>query len=149
MAASGIQSTGMAALRRDLGRVDTGLVVELRKELKTAAEPVRARAAQLAPRGTGPVPKSRRTVTGARSRQRLSTSLRVNVRGVKVVVRSNLAYAGIVHWGGRRPANQDRTKWVAVKGRPFIAQAAEQKADETLDALADGVDRLLKRNGFS
>lgn len=140
---AGARIDGLRELRRDLRKIDKGIDRELRQELTSAAEPLRDAAAARAPRGTRPIPKSRRP------RRRLADSLRVSLRGDTVAIRSPVPHARIVHDGGRRPVGGDRGgRWIRVPARPFIADAAEGQAGRLLERLGDRVDAFARRNGF-
>lgn len=117
---------GLKEARRDLRRVDRALAKELRGALKDAAEVVAAEARRQAPHRTG----------------RLAKSIRAGASGSGAVVRAGGArvpYANPVHWGWKRHG---------IEANPFIERAADKKADEALERLADNMDALFKRNGF-
>ena len=133
---------GLSDLLRDLRAIDKAIPREVRRELVKVAKPLAVRAGSLAPRGTRRLQKGRR--------QRLGGSLRPATRGDRVVIRSPLPYAKIVHWGGRRPADtRNREKWIAIAGRPFVAKALDGMQREIFDDLADAVDGVLARHGFN
>jgi hypothetical protein len=102
---------------------------------KEAAGIVAAEAARNAPRGTRPIPLSRRP------RVRLADSYRASTSGAKGIVRSALAHAPIVEY--RRSGTPAQMRNTAPVGR-----ALEAKEDAVVEALAEGFDRLAKRNGW-
>ncbi len=126
---------------RDLRRIDRKIAREAEKEIAQALAPIVAAARSEAPVGT------RRK---GRGRRRLRDTVRAQVGSGGVWVGSRLPYANVVHWGGRRPADtHNRSNWIDVKGRPFIAQAAERHADRLLGDIDRALDRVYKRHGFN
>lgn len=143
-----IDAAGLSVLRRDLAAISKDANREAIRTIRVAAEPVRRDAARRAPRGSGPVPKGRKTVRGRPSNLRLYQSLKVSVTRSRVRIVSPLAHARVVHDGGRHPLFGNRERWVAVRPNPFIARAAEAGAGRMLEDLADGLDGLILRHGF-
>lgn len=148
MATTRIDALGLKELRRDIAAISKDANREALKAIRLAAEPVRRDAARRAPR-SAKVPAGRKTVTGRASRLHLADSLKVSVAKGRVSIRSPLAHAKVVHWGGRHPVFGNREKWVPVRPNPFIARAAEANADRMLDDLADATERLILRHGFN
>lgn len=149
--AGGVRVEGMAGLRRSLREIDKNLDVQLRKELKEVAEPIRAEAARRAPRGTRPIPGSRRP------KKRLADSLTVSVRGQSIAIRSALPYAKVVHGysvgstlrAARRPFDtRNRDDWRNVEPRPFIAEAVEGHEQQIADAVGDAIETTAARAGW-
>jgi hypothetical protein len=138
---------GLKELRLDLAKISKEANREGLKAIRKAAEPVRRDAARRAPRGEK-VPAGRKTVTGRPSHLHLFQSLKVSVAQGRVSIRSPLAHAKTVHWGGRHPVFGNRERWVQVPPRPFIARAAEAGADRMLEDLADATEDLILRHGF-
>ena len=125
---------------RDLRRIEPRVAREAQREIAQALAPIVAAARADAPVGTRPK---------GRGRRRLRDTIRAQVGSGGVWVGSRLPYANIVHWGGRRPADaHNRTNWIDVKGRPFIARAAERQADRLLGEIDRAIDRVYTRHGF-
>jgi hypothetical protein len=117
----GVTTEGIRDLQRDLRAIDRKLPREIDEALtKAVADVVLPRARQLAPRRSG----------------RLAASLRA---GPDASVRSDLPYAGPIHWG-----------WPArgIRAGLFAQRAFEERLDEAVDRLGDAVEDLAARNGF-
>lgn len=149
--AGGVRIEGLAKLRRSLREIDKTLDVQLRNELKEAAGPIRAEAARRAPRGTGPIPASRKP------KKRLADSLTISARAGGVAIRSNLPYAAVVHGRavggtvrpGRRPFDtRNRADWRAVAPRPFITEAIKGREKQVLAAAGDAIEKAAARAGW-
>ena len=148
MSRTGVSIEGLAPFRRGLRQMDRSLDVNLRQELKAAAEPIRQDAQRRAPQGSRPIPASRSP------RKRLADSLTVQVRGNTVAIRSGLPYAKVVHGlPGGRPARRpfdarNRSDWRYVQPRPFITEAVEANANRLLDGMEDAVDQAARAAGW-
>lgn len=133
-----IRVEGLKTLRADMKASGKGAVREFRKELAGAAESVVREARPKAP-------------VGARSKgakPHLKDSLSVAVRGDKIVIRSPLPYANLIHWGGSNPSRNSPSRRAKrrVTGRPFIAEAAEARQDELAASLATVMEEYLAKS---
>jgi hypothetical protein len=142
MPASGfhVEIHGLRELRADLRRIDRQLPRDLNKRIKREAEPVRAEAARLAPRSSRPRPAS--------DPVRLADSLKVGVRGSRVVIYSRRTGATTIHYGGRHPLFGNRSRWFQQQPTLFIAKAAEARAGGIERAIAREVETLMRSAGF-
>jgi phage gpG-like protein len=137
VAVPGVSVEGLAQLRRDLKAVEKTLPRELTTTLRRAAQPVARTAAELAPRGK----------TGD-----LERSIKAGAAGTRATIRSRLPYANVIAWGGttgkgHRPGVGGSGS-VKVKPSLFPEKAADEKSEQFLNELADGLENLLGRHGF-
>jgi phage gpG-like protein len=127
---------GLNQLRRDLKAIAKEVPRELSHTLKSAAGPVVARAASMAPRRTGA----------------LAASVKASASGTRASIRSAKPYANVIAWGGTTGRGHKPgvggSGSVRIKASRFPERAAEQGAEQFLERLADGVDGLLVRHGF-
>lgn len=124
-----IETEGLAALRRDLKRLDPLIDRELRDAIRDAAGKVAITAGALAPRRSG----------------ELAHSIRPFVSGAKASIGSTVPYAGVVHWGGTiRPRGEP----ITFKRTEFITRAVDDHADQIVQDMGDGVERAARRAGW-
>lgn len=129
MADVGVQTEGLAELRRDLKRLDPLIDRELRDSIREAADKVAVTAGALAPRQSGA----------------LAHSIRPFVSGAKASVGSTLPYAGVVEWGGTiRP----RGVPITFKPAGMVGRAVEDHADQVVGDIWDGIERAAHRAGW-
>lgn len=129
-----IQAHGLNQLRRDLKAIDASLAREMRDSLKDAAGIVSRQATIQAPRRTG----------------KLAASIRPSTAGARAVIRSPVPYGNVIHWGGTTGRGHTATTPGAtrIRANPFIKRAAEAKAPEALERIADNLEALARRHGF-
>jgi len=135
MGDSTVRVEGLQDLRKSLRAMDREALKTVQATTKRAAAIVAEEAGRLAPRGTRPIPPSRRPQV------RLADSYRATTKGSSGVVRSPLPYAPIVEYRRTGTAAQMRNT------RP-VSRALEAKERAVMDELADGFDRLAKDNGW-
>lgn len=126
---------GLQTLRRSLRATDKAALKEVQKVTRDAARIVAAQAGRNAPRGTRPIPPSRKP------RVRLADSFKGTTSGAKGIVRSPLPHAPIVEYRRSGTAAQMRNI------RP-VGRAIEAKQDVVLQSLARGFDDVARRNGW-
>lgn len=131
MAVSGVQIVNLAAFRADIRRAISSTPTEMTKALKLAGEPVRVDASALSPRRTG-------TLAGG---------YKTSVRGATGSIISRVPYAGGAEWGRFG-------KWAgfAKYGEPggrFAGKAVDEKADEIVAILTEGLNDVLTIYGFA
>lgn len=125
-----VRVDGLADLRRSLRAIDRELPKELRVVIKGAAEVIAAEARVRAPKRTG----------------KLAGSIKATTSGASGIVRSRLPYANVQNWGGTiRP----RGAPTHIKGRHFVDGALDAKREAAAQALARGMDDLLRRQGWT
>lgn len=90
---------------------------------------------------------------GARDNASWSTSIPPNIRTeqesdtvVNVVADAGPAYPGETR--ARHPLFGDRRHWYGPPGAPFLAPAAESRADAAIEKFAQVIDRLAGEAGF-
>lgn len=129
-----VQVEGLNDLRKALKTTDAELATELRLVLKGAAEIVAVRARSLAPHRSGA----------------LAASIKAGTSGSSALVRSNLPYANVIHWGGTTGPGHSRGHAGATTIKPslFISHAIEQTDRAVVDEVQAGLDRLITRAGW-
>ncbi len=125
MADNAVRIEGLADLRKDLRRMQADTLPAVRDALKQGAGVVAKRGAQTAPRGTRPIPASRRP------RKRLADTIAPGTAGNSAFVRSRAVYGPKIE-----------------RSTGFLAKALEDSRDEVVDALGDAFDAVAARNGF-
>ena len=120
MPAPVVKIIGLNQLRSSLRKAG-GNVADMKEANVAAARTVQARAQDIGPNRSG----------------KLVGSLRTPRAAARAVVRSNLVYAGPIHWGWPRRN---------IRPQPFLVEAAEQtrphwleEYGKALQALADAV----------
>lgn len=108
---------------------------EMQDALKQGARLVAREAAANAPKGTKPIPKSRKP------QQRLAAAYRGTTSGHKGIVRNPLPYARI--WEYRKTGTTAQMRGVRPVGR-----AIEANQEEVVDALGDAIEEAARRNGW-
>ena len=90
---------------------------------------------------------------GARENASWSTSIPPNIRTeqqsdtvVSVVADAGPAYPGETR--ARHPLFGNRKHWYGPPGRPFLAPAAESRADAAIGKFAQVIDRIAGEAGF-
>jgi phage gpG-like protein len=124
-----INTTGVAAFRRDLRRMEPLLDRGLHEAIKDAADKVTVTAGAYAPRRSGD----------------LAHSIKPYVRGATASIRSELPYAGVVHWGG---TIQPRGTAITFRRSEFITRAVRDHQDEIVEDIADAVDVAARVAGW-
>jgi hypothetical protein len=124
-----IDVQGIREFRRDLKRLQPDIDRELRGEIREAGGVILVRARTLAPRLTG----------------ELARSLRLSVTQRGVSIYSPLPQAPVLHWGG---TIEPRGAPITFPRTEFISQAVEDRADELLDDISDGVERAALKAGW-
>ena len=130
-----VDTAGLKDLRRDLRKTDREALKEIQKVIKGAAKIVAEEAGRLAPRGTRAIPDSRRP------RKRLADAYAGSTSGDKGIVRNPLPYAPIVEF------RQSGTP-AQMRGVRPVQRAIENKQDDIVDALGDGIENVARRNGW-
>ncbi len=97
----------------------------VREALKQGAGVVARRGAQTAPRGTRPIPASRRP------RKRLADTIAPGTAGNAAFVRSRAVYGPKIE-----------------RSTGFLARALEDSQDEVVQKVGDALDALADRSGF-
>lgn len=121
---------GLAKFQRDLGRIDRGMRTASTRHLRQIANRVRDSARGRAPRRSG----------------RLARSIRSSARASGASIYSNLEYAPVHHWGGTiRP----RGTPIRIEATHFLSEAAEQHTEFVEEELANLLDAIVARNGFT
>jgi HK97 gp10 family phage protein len=128
-ARNAIEVEGLQQLRRALRAIGKDAQKEGQTVVREAAQIVAAQARLNAPRRTG----------------RLRDSIRGTTSGVKGVVRSPLPYAKVHEYGG---VIRPRGAPIVIRESAFVERAITSKADEVVEKLADGIDRVARRHGF-
>jgi phage gpG-like protein len=124
-----VHTQGLKELRGALRALEPAADRMLRDELRHAGEKIAVTAGALAPHRTGD----------------LAHSIRAYVLGARVSVGSTLPYAGVVHWGG---TIEPRGVPIHFRRTEFIVRAAEDHADELVNDIAEGVDRVTRSLGW-
>jgi hypothetical protein len=124
-----VEVNGVREFRRDLKKLEPAIDRELRGEIREAGATVLVRARSLAPRLTG----------------ELAQSLRLSVTQRGVSIYSALPQAPVLHWGGRI---EPRGTAITFPRTEFITSAVEERADELLDDIGDGIERAALRAGW-
>lgn len=121
-----VKIDGLSSLRKGLRALDPEIDKEMRGAFKRAADKVAVTAGALAPRRSG----------------ELAHSIRPYATGNRVGIRSDLPYAGVVHWGGTiRP----RGVPIHFKRTEFITRAADDHAEELARDVADAAQHAIDR----
>jgi hypothetical protein len=130
-----VKVEGLASVRRTLRATDTNAARSLQATLKDTARIVAEEAGRLAPRGTLPIPRTRRPHI------RLFESYRPSARGNRAYVRSALVYAPIKEFR--------RTGTVAeMRGVAPVQRAMDQKQRDVQARLVDGFDDAARLAGW-
>lgn len=136
MAASdAVRVDGLQPLRKSLRKVDRDALKKVQQVSKSAARIVALEARRLAPRGTRPIPSSRRPSV------RLADSYQATTSGSAGVVRSRVPHAVIYEY--RKTGTPAQMRGV----RP-VSRAIERKTDEVMDTLERGIDDVLRSSGW-
>lgn len=130
-------------LAKDLGKIPPELRKALRPELKRAAEPIASDA-----RG--------RASWSTRIPRAIAVTMHLSRRdpGVSIRVRASMAPHGRAYEGITgashfvHPVFGHRDREVSEETRPSLAPAVEAASDETVDAVAQTVDRVAREQGF-
>ncbi len=125
MADDAVRIEGLAALRRDLRKMQPDALAEVRDALRSGAAVVAVRGRANAPRGTREIPASRRP------RKRLADTIAPGTAGNSAFVRSRAVYGPKI----------DRQTG-------FLTRALEDTADQVADTVGDAIDALAARNGW-
>ncbi len=124
-----VRVEGLAALRRDLRRMQPDVLKEMRAVLKSTSVLVAQRARQNAPRRTG----------------KLAGSYRAGTAGNTAFVRSRLPQAAVHEYGGTiRP----RGAPIAIRRSAPMGRALRDSHEEVTDMLGDGLDNVATRHGW-
>lgn len=123
-----IEVQGLKDLRRDLRKVDKEAVKELRITIRDASRIVAKEASTLAPSRTGA----------------LAGAYRGTTSGTKGIVRNRLLYSRFIEFGFH-PGGGSRL----VPGQEPIGRALENREQDVIEALGDGIDKAAKRSGWS
>jgi phage gpG-like protein len=124
-----IQVKGLRELQRDLRKLQPAAGKELRGELRKGAGTVATAARPKAPVATG----------------KLAASYRAGATNRGAFVRSRLPYAAIHEYGGT--INPKGTT-IHIRESAPIRKAIDAKANQIVDDIADGIERLAKRHGW-
>ena len=147
-----IRIEGLKELRATLRSIDRRLPAQLTRELRSIAEPVRVRAAALAPRSRV-TRRGRHAVKGRFGRggtiiaytpeanRHVGDTLKVGVRGNRLSIYSTRSGAGVIHWGGRHPLFGDRDRWFTQPPHPFAATAIAELAPKVERDIGNMLER--------
>ncbi|HEX6020627.1 MAG TPA: HK97 gp10 family phage protein [Solirubrobacter sp.] len=124
---------GLRELRRDLRQLEADAVKELRDAVKDAAEDIADWAAVYAPVKTG----------------RMAKSIKASMVGYRAFIRSGLVYTGVQEWGGDLFSNRPGARGVRVPRHRFIGRAIHQELPGFAERLADNIDRVARRRGWT
>jgi len=125
--AGAIRVEGLQKFRRSLRATDRDAAKAVQAVTKRAAGLVADEARSLAPRRSG----------------RLAASIRATTAGAKGVVRSPLPYAKVHEYGGTiRPKGTP----IMIKRSLYVHRAMDRKADDVLNELARGFERVVQRD---
>lgn len=133
--ADAVRVDGLQPLRKALRNFDREALRDVQKVTRSAAQIVADEAGRLAPRGTRPIPPSRRP------RLRLHQSYRATTSGSKGIVRSRLPHAPIVEY--RRTGTPAQMRNVRPVGR-----AIENRRDDIELELQHGLNQAMSRHGL-
>lgn len=140
MARDRIEVHGLVEFRRDFARMDRKLRTEWDRELRTAAQPVKDAARQIAEakglHRTGRLIGSIRIATGRRG----SVFVR-STPPLRPSRRARMGYAAIYEYGGR-------ARGEALGPRAFLTPALEREREEVVERLSDVLDRITSEGGF-
>lgn len=125
MADDAVRIDGLAGLRKDLRAMAPDVLPEVREALREGAAIVAVRGAVNAPRGSRPIPASRRP------RVRLAASLRPGTSGNAAVVRSRAAYGLKIE-----------------RSTGFLSRALAESEDRIVESIGDSIDRLAVKHGW-
>lgn len=139
MADPSVRIEGFKEFRRDLRKIAPEVSRELTRDIRRSVAPVLATARQLAPKGTRPIPSSRRPQV------RLANSLRVSVTNRGVLIRSPLPQAGVLHWGGSIAPKGVTIRFPRTE---FLTLALQRNANLIEKAAGDTIDRAIIRAGW-
>ena len=120
-----VRVEGLADLRRDLRRMQPEVLPVVRERLKAGAGIVAVRGATYAPKGTRPIPASRRP------RKRLAATLAPGTAGNSAFVRSRALYGPKIE-----------------RSTGFLSRALEDSQEEVVDSIGDAIDALASRHGW-
>jgi hypothetical protein len=129
-----IKVDGLAAMRRGLIGIDKALGPEIRDVVKSGAQIVAQQAGRNAPVGTEPLRKGRRL--------RLHEAYKATTSGAKGIVRNPLPHAPIYEY--RKSGTPAQMRGV----RP-VERAIESRGEEVAHQLANGLDDLFRRHGWT
>lgn len=135
MAGDAIRVEGLAALRRECRKLGPDAARELRDVTKYGAQIVATQAGVFAPKGTRPIPLSRRP------RQRLALSYRASTRGSAGIVRTPLLHGRIKEY--RKSGTRAEMRGVKPVGR-----AIDARVGDVTRALERGFEQVAERHGF-
>ena len=115
-AKAGVQIKGLTKLRTTMRKAGANM-----DDMKAANQAVErvvvSRAQAIAPRRSGD----------------LAGSLKTPRTAGKAVVRSNLIYAGVIHWGWAKRN---------IRAQPFLTRAADETRDQWLETYTEAVQKL-------
>lgn len=123
-----IEVKGLKDLRRDLRKVDKEAVKEVRVVIRDAARIVASEAAALAPRGRS---------------GKLAASYRGTTSGTKGIVRNRQVYSRFIEFGFHPGGGR-----TFVPGKEPIGRALENRRDDVIEALGDGIDKAARSSGW-
>lgn len=135
MAADPVSVEGLGPLRKSLRGVDKDAAKAVQAVTKAGAQIVATQAGRNAPRGTRPIPTSRRPQV------RLADSYRASTSGNKGIVRSPLFHARIFEYRKSGTAAQ-------MRGAKPVDRALEATGAEIQRLLEREFDDLARRNGW-
>lgn len=121
---------GLKQLRNALKEIGPDSVKEMRLALRAGAEQVAGRARELAPYSDRPKPEGV---------PHLRDTLKAGASGPNARIYSPSVYGNPIHWG-----------WPSrgIKAHPFIEQAIQEKQEEFVATLEEGLDALYLRHGL-
>lgn len=123
--ADAVRVEGLADLRRDLRQIEPDARREVTKGLKEAAAVVAVRGRAYAPRGTRPIPETRKP------RKRLADTIAPGASGNSAYVRSRAVYG---------PKIERQTA--------FLTRALDDTAEQVVEKVGDALDGVFTRHGF-
>lgn len=135
MSTQAIRVDGLAEFRRECRKLGPDAARELRATLLAGAKMVATTAGVFAPRGTRPIPLTRRP------RKRLANSYRAGARGASAVVRTSLIHGRIKEYRKTGTAAE-------MRGTRPVARAIDARADDVVRELETGFERVAARHGF-
>ncbi len=124
--ADAVRIEGLSALRKDLRAMEkSDESREVTQALKQGAGVVAVKASAFAPKGTRPIPATRKP------RARLAATVRPSANGKTAFVRTRAVYA-----------------FKAEKRTAFMARALESEQDRIVEKVGDALDAVAARHGW-
>jgi HK97 gp10 family phage protein len=136
-----VDATGLRALAADLRTVSPELYTAFRARTKAAGMLVAAEAKRRSSWSTRIPGSIKVSITN------LGTGIKVTANGAKApdaAPYENKGQSG----NFRHPVFGNTDVWVSQKARPFLAPAAEAKAEEVTEAFAEAVDDAFVEHGW-